>query len=120
MLDTFEVAKLTTSIIHYACFVSAFIFACYYKSKSISYFFYKFYILISLWAVVCFMANGCPLTHLENRYAMYKFGVPFYPEYTFNQSNIYSIITWAPLYIPLCVVLFINLTEHFTKNDADI
>lgn len=120
MIHSFEEVKLVTSIIHYTVFISTFVFLCYYRTKTVFHFFYKFYILISFWALICYLANGCPLTHIENLYAISKYGVPFYPEYSFNQSNIYSIISWGPLYIPLFVVLFIKITEHFTDNDTDI
>lgn len=112
----FEEAKLYSSILHYIIFITAFISVCLYKNKGIFSFVQRFYIALGVWALICIIVNGCPLTMLENEISLHYYGKPFYEDYNFSRTDIKYILTWHILYIPLIVVLIIKAVNYITRD----
>lgn len=112
----FEEAKLYSSILHYIIFITLFISVCLYKNKGLVSFITRFYISLGIWALICFLIDGCPITLLENEFSLHYYGRPFYENYNFGRTDIKYLLTWHILYIPLIVVLIIKAVNYLTKD----
>lgn len=113
----FETAKYIISIGHYVVCIGIGLWASFYKASSIPSAILRFYGVILFWALLCLLFDGCPITHIENIWAYYHYSRPFYPEYSFDQSNISQILKWPNFYIPLGVLLLYKSVQLFNSKN---
>lgn len=102
---SFEQAKLISSIAHYSISIFILIFGMLYRHGGFINIIFRFYGLVIVWACICIIFNGCPLTRLENwaSYNIYK--IPFYPDYSFNSTDIKWLLIRSQFYYPLALAL---------------
>lgn len=111
----FEQAKLFSSIVHYAIALSLLIFYSVYKNKGLINMALKFYIAIAVWASICIIFDGCPLTLAENLISSRLYGIPFYPDYSFDTTDIKHLLAYRPFYYPL-ILLLVTLAIQYING----
>lgn len=94
-------------VIHYGIVLILFLFGMFYRHTKFTIFSVtiRFYLLISLWLIVCYISGGCPLTYAEI-YTCKLLGLENpYPCYTFDESFAKYVLYDTYLYTPLIILL---------------
>lgn len=107
---SFEEAKYWYSIIHYCLFIGFFTIIILVKNKGVFNSIIRFYVVVIIWASICYINNGCPLTYLENYISCRNYGMEFYQDYGFDQTDVKILISYPQFWYPLFIASFIKYT----------
>ena len=115
----FEKARILSEVLHYIISISILAFICLYKNRDLLKGIIRFYIAAAAWAILCYIINGCPLSHLENVISLHYYNKLFYENYGFERTDIKYLLGWKQFYIPLALALIIY-TIKFINGSSSI
>lgn len=115
---TYETAALISEILHYVLVLSFIVLMLFKSYKNFINLIIKIYLIFILWGFLCYIFQGCPITLFENWLSKSIYEKPFYPDYTFNNSDFYYLITNTDFYIPGLLGIVLILVDKFKDKDG--
>lgn len=113
----FDTAAYIFTVIHYLIALTITCLVIFSGPKKPINFALRFYIAFFIWGLICYLVGGCPITLFENWVSERVYGKPFYPDYTFTNTDFYYIVTHSNFYIPL---VFGLLFTYINKRYEDV
>ena len=112
---TFETAHIVTTTIHYIISISILLSGTFVRNTDFLSAVFRFYLCVFIWAVICYLNNGCPFTQMENEIALHFYGKPFYENYGYNDTNVKALISWPVFYYPAIASLLIFIVKRISN-----
>lgn len=111
----YETAALLSEGLHYTIALSISGLILFRNYKNFVNLVIKFYLMFFIWGILCYILQGCPITLFENWVSNSIYGKPFYPNYTFSDSDFNYIITNTDFYIPAILILIVAMVNKYKR-----
>jgi hypothetical protein len=112
---SFETAQTISLVTHYVIALSSaglFVFG----GRSLVSKILRIYAAFAFWCGLIWFFKGCPLTHMENHIAVRFYGKPFYPNYSYKDSDLFYILQQWDLLLPLLVVTLYMIWQRRRRS----
>jgi len=115
----FENALILSEVLHYVFILGMVLLFLLKRFKDFIKLVLTSYVLFLVWGVTCYLFQGCPLTLFENWLSTRVYGKPFYPHYTFTNSDFYYLVTNIDFYIPAVLLLIVVGSKKYANGKEE-